>query len=52
MAWLILTNGITAVLLGTMPMEKCEKEAKRINDDYHYSEITAYCQEIDNVSSS
>ena len=52
MSWLIVTNGITAILFATLPLEDCELAAKRINDDYHYSEITAYCQEIDNVSSS
>ena len=45
MSYLILTNGLIAVLLATLPQETCLREAERINTDFHYTKAWAFCQE-------
>ncbi|KKK49768.1 hypothetical protein LCGC14_3131710 [marine sediment metagenome] len=48
MYWLILANGVKAVVLATnLTLAMCEAKATAINNDYHYAEVWAYCERLE-----
>lgn len=46
---LLLTNGILTVILAYLPLEACKIEAERINKDFHYIELIAFCEKTNHI---
>lgn len=45
MYWLILTNYVSAFVLAiNLTLTDCEAHTKRINEDFHYRKVIAYCE--------
>lgn len=44
---LILSNGFIAfVLAASMSLSDCEKEAEKINGDFYYIKMWAFCEKV------
>ena len=44
---LMLKNAALSVIVMTMPLDECQTEADRINMDFQYPPVWAYCEVIE-----